>query len=427
MLPLIGTLGTSDEAFLRTDLRDDDERNVSRGSRHVLMKPLSEAFDGNDSEMEGEMEGELLNIIEKYPEPDAIDAFLSFLQDQVTLKVLGQRKGRFNARAHNKAGGFSDATWMEALRKLKGNGEQFRKCKTLAKAIDIIDSIGSFTKGTLRSNHVAMQLPHVVEKWRNVSDLHMKSPALEKGELLLGTQRWKAFDTNVSLIVNELLDVELVDLPSSMKDELRVLGFFGEEARVCEVPRFVTRFAAELGKSFFTYLPKEFRMPPKKAPFGSTPALRPIDKKERRELEWWLHKAERLRRELSNSSQLYTKESRFELSHASDANKAMAILNRLLIGLLSRPSYRRVTSLFLQSNKHAKQFLKHNGPLSSSDAARYERIFSIGYLLLYLDVWRRNSQEFLTPNKTQAKLPKAPKRKPSTGKARQSVGKRKRS
>ena len=54
----------------------------------------------------------------------------------------------------------------------------------------------------------------------------------------------------------------------------------------------------------------------------------------------WLHKAEQLRRELSNSSQLYTKESRFELSHASDANKAMAILNRLLIGLLSRPSYR---------------------------------------------------------------------------------------
>ena len=79
---------------------------------------------------------DIVDIIHGLPAQDAVEAFLAFVNEHVDSKLLGQRKGRYDARAHNKAGGFSNATWMEALGKLTCNGERFKQTKTLAHAIN---------------------------------------------------------------------------------------------------------------------------------------------------------------------------------------------------------------------------------------------------------------------------------------------------
>jgi hypothetical protein len=87
----------------------------------------------------------------------------------------------------------------------------------------------------------------------------------------------------------------------------------------------------------------------------------------------------------------------FEEEAAECANKAMLQLVREIVGLLSRKSHAVVASVLLLSQKQlALSFREKKKPFSPAAAQQYEQLFARVHLLLILDLWRRNSDCFLS-------------------------------
>ncbi len=57
---------------------------------------------------------------------------------------------------------------------------------------------------------------------------------------------------------------------------------------------------------------------------------------------------------------------------------------------------RWVSHLLEGGKKHFKQSCKEGGGLDAESATCYERLLAVALLLTNLDVWRRNTQYFLT-------------------------------
>ena len=220
----------------------------------------------------------------------------------------------------------------------------------------------------------------------------------------------------------QLLATELGWLPQKMRDNVELLSDercspFAKEARKCEVRRLLARIAAELPKAFYPWLPNEFRMPSKKTPYGATLALTgSVKTKERRHLEWWKGTAEVLRMHGQETMRTVPTPVVFEAEHTDEANKAIVLLVPKVVGLLSRPSYARISSILLMGKKQATVSMQQSGPLSTADGYRFVTLFAYGHVILLLDIWRRNSQVFLTPNVATRATPKraAPKVTPKT-------------
>jgi hypothetical protein len=266
-----------------------------------------------------------------------------------------------------------------------------------------MEAVGAFTMNTLRSNHIAMQLPHYYSQWCNVRGLVLQSPATDKHVVMLGAERAALFESNLEHNVRDLCEGPLDWTPQRMKERFIQCSDldsdpFSAESRKCEGYRLLARVSAELPKEFYPFLDKSFRMPAKKMPRGSTLALRSaiVKKKERRPLSWWCRKAELLRRTAHDSDLLVREEVTFHECDAVHANKAMSQLITSLLQVLGRPSSARVASVLLMGKKNVEVLMKHEGHFSSADASVYELLFAHAHLILVCDVWRRNTQHFLT-------------------------------
>ena len=85
----------------------------------------------------------------------------------------------------------------------------------------------------------------------------------------------------------------------------------------------------------------------------------------------------------------------FHTEDASVANTAMLkLVDDLLIPLLATtPATLR--DFWSGSKKEGKKRAKEDGGLDNKNATHYERLIAVVHLINLLDVWRRNSNEFL--------------------------------
>ena len=81
VLTLVGVLATTDEAWTKTSSKDDDDTNLTRGTRHVVVKPVK-VHDGSG------MDDDIRCL------PERMTAWTSRIGELMDSVKLQQRKGR---------------------------------------------------------------------------------------------------------------------------------------------------------------------------------------------------------------------------------------------------------------------------------------------------------------------------------------------
>ena len=81
VMTLVGVLATTDEAWTKTSSKDDDGTNLTRGTRHVVVKPVKE-HDGSA------MDDDIRSL------PDRMSVWTSKIAALMSSGKLQQRKGR---------------------------------------------------------------------------------------------------------------------------------------------------------------------------------------------------------------------------------------------------------------------------------------------------------------------------------------------
>ena len=240
---------------------------------------------------------------------------------------------------------------------------------------------------------LAWIIPQLVRYLPSVRDETMRTlttPGMKKLVDVLGAERAARYhDTlysNVCIILADsrlsMLSERMVYIIKAASDARRDL--WAKEASTCEDER----MANDLARQYFNLGENRER--------GSTLAKAPDGK--RKELRWFAdRKAEVYRREPNGSTRLQQLPETwtFELEDAAAANDAM----RVLVDCLLLPLFARCSAEledFLKGGKEAgqKRLRERNG-MRSSDAVHYQRMLAVVHVLSMLDVWRRNTSEFL--------------------------------
>ena len=117
----------------------------------------------------------------------------------------------------------------------------------------------------------------------------------------------------------------------------------------------------------------------------------------RKRLLWWNGSARVMRKAPNGSTMLDAKPMQLEF-HAADAPTANAAMRRLVDELLL-PLFRSAPDMLVQfftgSKKAGKKRARDAGGLSASSAQHYERMLAVVHVINILDVWRRETNEFL--------------------------------
>jgi hypothetical protein len=133
------------------------------------------------------------------------------------------------------------------------------------------------------------------------------------------------------------------------------------------------------------------------ASHGVSPSLAHSGERKRKLLEWWSGTADVVRRDPNGTNKLQADLLRltFHPEDASLANTAMLkLVDELLMPLLATtPATLR--DFWSGSKKDGKKRAKKAGGLDNKNATHYERLLAVVHLINLLDVWRRNSSEFL--------------------------------
>lgn len=117
----------------------------------------------------------------------------------------------------------------------------------------------------------------------------------------------------------------------------------------------------------------------------------------RKHLEWWVGTADVYRLTAAGSDTLQEKPVRLDF-HAEDAVHANAAMLSLVDELLLPMFCSAPETLVIYwsgSKRKGKKRMRDAGGLDNESATHYERMLAVINMINLLDVWRRNSAEFL--------------------------------
>ena len=392
LVALVSFLATADEAWTTRTAMDDDGSRTDVGYRHLIIEELR-----SSSPIDSHASDAVKSIVTALPaEPQR---WKDWRNRKVSEGLLQQRRGRMDTRDNvsEDDGGFPNEMWLRKLDHVQSEGANLQTATTYADVNSVVASIEkrqgrsdlyhgfSNVRGVWITQQLVLYLPRVRDE---TGSEKLKTPAMEGLDKLFGKDRAARYHDHLQVNCQVLVNGPLRGLPMRMRSTLLVCSdaqrdYFAKEASICEDERELK----DMARQYYKLAERKEK--------GSTLACTPAGL--RKPLPWWTGTARVMRRAPGGGKKLMAEPEMltFLKEDAPIANKAMLrLVDELLLPLFVSAPPRLVE--FLKGGKKAgKKRARDEGGLSGAVATHYERMLAVVHLINVLDVWRRESTEFL--------------------------------